>query len=334
MKGNLTPGLDFDLKGHTILYGRSGSKAYGTNIEGSDDDFRGVAVTPWAMPFGFTRTFEQHVTKYPDATVFSLRKFFSLAAECNPNIVELLFTDREDLTLIRSPGHLLLDARDMFLSKKAKNTFSGYAHQQLSRIKTHRRWLLEPPKTQPDRKTFKLGETTKVSKSELGAFEALLEEGKEVELSHDVLSLFLRERQYQAAMREWEQYENWKRERNAGRAALEAEHGYDTKHGMHLIRLMRMCCEILRGEGLLVKRPDAKELVEIRMGAWSYDRLMEEANTLKVQSDVLSQLTKLPAEPDYAVLNQLCVTLHTHFYKQWNGLDFGDHNPNLGAPGV
>jgi predicted nucleotidyltransferase len=329
MKGNLTMGLDFNLPAHTILRGRSGSKAYGTNIEGSDDDYKAIAVSPWHHAMGFRKSFEQHVTKYPDETTFSLRKFFTLAAECNPNIVELLYTDPADLLLIRNPGHLLLDARDSFLSKKAKNTFSGYAHQQLSKINTHRRWLLTPPKEQPQRKAFGLGETTKVSKSELGAFEALMAGDEVQDLEPNVLKLFIRERQYQASMREWEQYENWKLTRNAGRAALEAEHGYDTKHGMHLIRLMRMCTEILRGDGLIVKRPDAKELVEIRMGAWSYDKLMEEANKLKAQAEVLAQITKLPKEPNYDVLEQISITLHIQFYKHNNGLTFGDAETEL-----
>jgi hypothetical protein len=130
-------------------------------------------------------------------------------------------------------------------------------------------------------------------------------------------------------MREWEQYESWKLTRNAGRAALEAEHGYDTKHGMHLIRLMRLCTEILRGDGLIVKRPDAKELVEIRMGAWSYDKLMEEANKLKAQAEVLAQITKLPKEPNYDVLEQISITLHIQFYKHNNGLTFGDAETEL-----
>lgn len=329
MKGNLTVGLDFNLPSHIILRGRSGSKAYGTNIEGSDDDYKGIAIPPWEHAMGFRKSFEQHVTKYPDETVFSLRKFFALAAECNPNIIELLYTDPADLLLIRNPAHLLLDARDSFLSKKAKNTFSGYAHQQLSRINTHRRWLLTPPSEQPQRKAFGLGETTKVSKSELGAFEAMMTDDELPELEPNVLKLFIRERQYQAAMREWGQYVNWKATRNAGRSALEAEHGYDTKHGMHLIRLMRMCCELLGGEGILVKRPDAKELVEIRMGAWSYDRLMKEADALKATSDVLAQTSSLPAEPNYGVLEQISVTLSIQFYKHNNGLTFGRSAPEL-----
>ena len=58
--------------------------------------------------------------------------------------------------------------------------------------------------------------------------------------------------------------------------ALEAAHGYDTKHGAHLVRLLRMGREIVETGSVHVWRGDrdADELLAIRAGAWSYDRLM------------------------------------------------------------
>jgi len=45
---------------------------------------------------------------------------------------------------------------------------------------------------------------------------------------------------------------------------LEAKFGFDTKHAMHLIRLLRMAREILETGVVHVKRPDAEELSAIR----------------------------------------------------------------------
>jgi len=39
-------------------------------------------------------------------------------------------------------------------------------------MKTHRSWLLSPPAGAPERSSYGLGDVTKVSKSELGAFDA------------------------------------------------------------------------------------------------------------------------------------------------------------------
>mgnify|MGYP001607055563 CR=1 FL=1 len=46
------------------------------------------------------------------------------------------------------------------------------------------------------------------------------------------------------------------------------------KHAMHLVRLMRMCKEILITCEVVVKRPDREELLAIRNGAWSYYKLI------------------------------------------------------------
>lgn len=69
-------------------------------------------------------------------------------------------------------------------------------------------------------------------------------------------------------------YWTWKAERNETRHQLEVNFGYDTKHAMHLVRLMRMAEEILSTGEVLVKRPDAKELLDIRGGAWKLDDLL------------------------------------------------------------
>ena len=82
---------------------------------------------------------------------------------------------------------------------------------------------------------------------EQGAVEAMLGDGRlaETELPAGFLDLLDRERRYRGALREWQQYQEWTRSRNPARAELERRHGYDTKHAMHLIRLLRMAVEIL-----------------------------------------------------------------------------------------
>jgi hypothetical protein len=68
--------------------------------------------------------------------------------------------------------------------------------------------------------------------------------------------LYRRERAYHHAFRDWQQYEHWKAHRNPKRAALEMKMGFDGKHASHLVRLMRMCREILETGRVVVKRPD------------------------------------------------------------------------------
>jgi uncharacterized protein len=54
------------------------------------------------------------------------------------------------------------------------------------------------------------------------------------------------ERKYRAAVKHWDAYQAWKTQRNPQRAELERRFGYDTKHAMHLLRLMHTGLEVLQ----------------------------------------------------------------------------------------
>jgi hypothetical protein len=337
------------LVARTILFARHGSHAYGLATEGSDEDFKGVAIPPKEYFFGFVSRFEQAESKTPDMVVFDLRKFMSLAADCNPNIIEVLWTE----PLVVTPlGERLRASRGAFLSKKAKHTFSGYALAQLKRIRTHHRWIANAPKAPPTRAEYGLPERTLIPKDQLAAAQAAIDKKLahwELHFVHEVdpasrillqnkmaealaemkvavddkwaaaartlgydenfLALLDRERRYTAAQRDWEQYQHWKATRNPKRAALEERHLYDTKHAMHLVRLLRMCREILTTGEVVVKRPDREELLAIRNGAWTYEQLVEHAEKEDEALDALYQSSPLPKAPDRAALDALCVEL-------------------------
>jgi hypothetical protein len=328
--------MEFDVASRTVLLVRHGSHAYGLNTPTSDEDFKGVCIKPRDFYLGFLRRFEQqeHIGSKSDGidkVVYSLDKFAALAADCNPNIIEVLHVADEDVLQCDAFGEELRAHRDDFLSRKAKHTFAGYAHAQLKRIETHRGWLLEKP-SMPERSDFGLSEVTKVTKSELGAFDSLLglktvddealtaeraveveqvaRESLGVELPKDVVTLFTREKAYRAAVAHYEQYLGWLKSRNPARAELEAKFGYDTKHGLHLLRLMRMCREILSTGKVVVKRThDREELLAVRRGERSYDNLIEEAQRLEAECEALYATSALPREPDRKALDAMIVSM-------------------------
>lgn len=314
--------MHFDVENRTILLARHGSHAYGLNVATSDEDFKGVCVKPKECYFGFLQKFEQHEhmgskSDGIDKVVYSLDKFVGLATECNPNIFEVLHVAESDILFCNDYGEQLRSVRDDFLSKKAKFTFTGYAHAQLKRIKTHRSWLLNPPKAPPTRGEFGLSETSKVSASELGAFEAAVRENMEIDLPKDVLTLFTREKQYQAAKTHYDQYVNWVKTRNPARSALEAKFGYDTKHGMHLLRLQTMGVEILRDHVVNVKRThDRERLLSVRNGEVSYDELIESAERLEQECEELYVTSTLRKEPDRKKLDAFIVDLTERYIKE------------------
>lgn len=314
--------MNFDVNKRTILKVKHGSHAYNLAIETSDLDVKGVCIEPLEYHFGFAKNFEQHIQESSkghehDLVIYSLKKFAKLASECNPNIIEVLFGDDSDIISINKFGLDLREFRDNFLSRKARFTFTGFAHAQLKRIKTHRNWLLNPPKEPPSRKDFGLSNTIIVSKSELGAFDSLMEKGLTSELTNEALSLYSRERAYKNMTVQWEQYQNWKASRNPVRHVLEEKFGYDTKHSMHLIRLMRMCKEIMETGKVIVKRPDREELLAIRNGILPYDDLLQQADDLEKKCEVLYNTSIiLPKEPDINKIDTFIVDLTCRYLSE------------------
>jgi len=343
------------LQGRVAFLARSGSHAYGTSTPTSDEDFRGIVIAPQDFRLGFLHNFDQYESNKVDLVLYEMRKFFKLASDCNPNIIELLYTHDSDVIHVGLPGEMLIAIRSTFVSKKARHTFAGYAFSQLKRINTHHRWLFSPPTEAPTRAAFELPETTMIPKDQLGAAEAAIKkkmetwelaldnvgEADKINLTNQVaaylaelqiskdfqwesaarnigyddnfLELLRRERAYRTAKNEWDQYQNWLKTRNEARAGLERQFGYDTKHGMHLVRLLRMCEEILSGQGVIVRRPDAKELLEIRNGAWSYEKLISWAEEQDKKMDGLYEKSSLPKIPDMKALDKACVEIARQF---------------------
>ncbi len=112
-----------------------GSHAYGTNIVGSDEDFRGICIPPKNYLLGLDK-FEQKEISGSDEVIYSLEKFVRLALQNNPNILDSLFVADNHVVFINEFGQELRDLRYNFLSKRVYKTFGGYAYAQLKKMVT------------------------------------------------------------------------------------------------------------------------------------------------------------------------------------------------------
>lgn len=295
---------------HLIFETVHGSTAYGLARQDSDVDLKGVAIGPREWYFGIEPAPEQ-VDPSRDHVRYEIRKFFRLAADANPTVLELLFTRPEHHRTVSESGQTLLDHRDAFLSKRIADRFGGYALSQLKRIRTHRSHLLAPPTHAPTRQEFDLPERTVIPADQLAAAEALLVGGDPgaADVSPNFFELLSRERRYKSAMKGWQSYQQWLGSRNPKRAELEARFGYDTKHAMHLVRLQRVGLEALTTGQLNVHRVDRDELLTIRDGLWTYDQLESHAERANVELANASATSLLPDHPDAKALDELCVSI-------------------------
>lgn len=120
------------LRNSSIIFAaRVGSHAYGTNVEGSDEDFKGVYLqSPEDI---LERGYMEQVTITKDEVYYELRRFVELCCTGNPTMLELLYSP-EDCILYRHDvwDHLMV-VRNKFLSKSCRYSFGGYAFSQIDK---------------------------------------------------------------------------------------------------------------------------------------------------------------------------------------------------------
>jgi predicted nucleotidyltransferase len=99
------------------------------------------------------------------------------------------------------------------------------------------------------------------------------------------------------------------------RKRLVEQFGYDTKNAAHCIRLLRMGIEALNtGEMVVERLDDAEELLDIKRGRWSLEKVKDHAEALFAEAEKAHQRSSLPPEPDYARIDRLC---HNVVLQAW-----------------
>jgi hypothetical protein len=168
-------------------------------------------------------------------------------------------------------------------------------------MERHHRWLVDPPAGLP-------------APAEFGVKEA----GGRYRWPHSDA-----ERAYRAAAKHWSNYQKWLANRNPARAELETHFGYDTKHAMHLLQLLRMGEEILREGAVRVLRPAAEWLFTVRNGALTYDQVLTLAAEQRARLAATIAGSPLPEEPDERAANALLVELQREHLFRCDGTDAG-----------
>jgi len=85
--------------------------------------------------------------------------------------------------------------------------------------------------------------------------------------------------------------------------------GYDCKNAAHLVRLLRMGIEALSLGAIIVQRPDAAELKEIKDGKWTLGQVKREAERLCGLLDAALANSTLPDRPDFKATERLVMQI-------------------------
>jgi predicted nucleotidyltransferase len=128
----------------------TGSQLYGTNTPASDCDYEGVFIeTPEyilgnkscdEVNFSTGDNKTRNTSEDIDCKLYSLRKYFTLAQQNNPNKVEWFFIPNDKFIFKDDVfWNQISESQKLFLSLKLKHSFSGYAKSQEHKLVTKKR---------------------------------------------------------------------------------------------------------------------------------------------------------------------------------------------------
>lgn len=318
------------LGNNIILLGFGGSHAYGTNIEGSDLDLRGVAThSPQDILTG--SGFEQVTNEETDTVIYSLEKLITLLSNCNPNVIEILGLEPWQYIYISPIGQRLIDNKEMFLSKRAIHSFGGYATAQLRRLENKAARFVGQDQREKhildsienSRYTF----PEKYFGNPNDGIRLYIDEAvnplMNTEIFMDINLKHYPLRDYKGMWSEMN--EIVKSYNKIGKRNQHAiERGKLSKHMMHLVRLYLMCFDILeKGEIITYRREEHDFLMDIRNGKYldgeqqPTGEFYEIVDELEAHLDRLKVTTLLPDNPDYKKIKDFLVEANLEVITKW-----------------
>ncbi|MFA8300205.1 MAG: DNA polymerase beta superfamily protein [Hyphomicrobiales bacterium] len=127
--------------GSIVLECISGSRAYGLQTPTSDTDIKGVFILPKEEYYGLNYI-PQVSNDTNDIVYYELNRFLELLMVNNPNIIELISTDKSHV-LYSHPCMNIINIGDV-LSKLCEKTFGNYAISQIKKARGLNKKIMNP----------------------------------------------------------------------------------------------------------------------------------------------------------------------------------------------
>ncbi len=299
------------LGNHVILLGLAGSYSYGTNNERSDIDIRGVSLNSKSDLIGMT-IFEQYVDDNTDTTIYSFNKMVKLLLSCNPNTIELLGLNPEHYLYLNSVGKELINNSKMFLSKRAVQSFGGYADAQLRRLQNA---LARDnyPQSEKEKHIFNSVKNAmyefkcRYEKFDEGSLKIYIDKAMNPELDTEIfIDTDLKHYPLRDYKNIWNEMNNIVKDYDKiGKRNKKKDDNHLNKHAMHLIRLFMMAIDILeKGQINTYRVKEHDLLLSIRNGEYQKndgtfrEEFYELLEDYERKLDYAAANTELQDEPD------------------------------------
>lgn len=300
-----------------------GSYAYGTNVETSDVDVRGCALNSRSDLLGLSN-FEQVVNTDTDTTVYSFNKLISLLLNCNPNTIELLGCKPEHYFFITDVGQEMIDNRKLFLSKRAINSFGGYATQQLRRLENALARDRLPQERKEEHVLHSMQRAVSAFERKYTSFKQgsvvlytadSQRENMDKEIFADICMEKYPAREFNSMLNDMTNVLGTYKKLNHRNHKKDDNHL--NKHAMHLVRLYLMCLDILEKEDIITYREkDHDLLMRIRSGEFQREdgtysaEFFELIDRLEDRLKYAKANTSLPDHPDMKKVGEFVMSVN------------------------
>ena len=299
-----------------ILKVRVGSHLYGTSTPESDEDFVGIFVPDAEYLLGLksiekgevdlgvkSKNAEGKNTKDAvDFKAYTLEKFAKLALDNNPNILETLFVNPDNIMFANDVGYKLLNLRYEFLSKRIKHRFLGYAFSQKHKM------------------VIKLENYEKLVEA-IDYIDHNTDKQFLLDIEHH--PIFVRKKDHvtigdvnmpvTVTIKKAKKMLAARLDKFGSRQELVSKYGYDTKFASHLIRLLKEGQELLLTGDLKFPLRSRYLLSDIRYGKYSMSEVLSLSDVIEKEVENLYDTTKLSHSPNRELIEKFVIDTHRSY---------------------
>ena len=336
-------------KDNLIALFKVGSHLYGTNTPESDEDFEGLFIEPPEYVIGVknisevdlstNKTNEKNTSEDIDYKLYTVKTFFKLASNANPNKIEWFFIPDDNIVQQHPIWGLIRDNRHLFVSKKLLHSFSGYAMSQRKKLAGKKKRYEELCEFQviledqikkgikrvgemdifetKTRKKYK-AEIDRVVEMHYKTIKGDFEWIKYYQTQEGSDCIKINDKIYNWGMDINKIYGNVKKEvekyghRTKGLETL----GYDGKFAYHLFRLFDGAIELLQAGEMKFPCERAEFYKKIRNGEYSLDELLEMSKDLDEQVHKIAEDSEIPHKPDIKGIDELQQKIYLEYWKE------------------
>lgn len=294
-----------------ILKIKFGSHLYGTNTENSDTDYSGIFIADEDYYFGLKSINESDFSVVDkddrgkntkdalDFKLYEIRSFAKLSLQNNPNILEHLFVNDENIEFVDDLGLQLLNNAHLFPHKGACEKYVGYAKSQKHKMVVKR---------ENHEELFLAKDYLSNQDQNLYMVELKINDLKNMPfIKEDDVHFIIGDLSFQKHLRVKKVLESIteRLDKLTNRHELILKHGYDTKFAMHLLRLLLEGKELLNTGKIEFPLKKKDFLLDVKKGRYTINEIMSISEQFENEILIDKENSKLPNAPSFDDANNL-----------------------------